>query len=65
MDTHVSHAETVITLVNHKMMKDKGHGVLPTHAREQCQKRQSFAPSPPPPHSLLLFPLSFFFFELL
>jgi hypothetical protein len=34
-----STAETVITLVNHKVMKDRGHGVLPTHAREQCQKR--------------------------
>jgi hypothetical protein len=29
-----STAETVIILVNHKMMKDRGHGVLPTHARE-------------------------------
>jgi hypothetical protein len=35
-----STAETVITLVNHKMMKDRGHGVFLTHAREQCQKRR-------------------------
>jgi hypothetical protein len=24
----------MIILANHKMMKDRGHGVLPTHARE-------------------------------
>jgi hypothetical protein len=35
-----STAKTVITLVNHKMMNDKGHGVLLTHAHEQCQKRR-------------------------
>jgi hypothetical protein len=35
-----STAETVITLVNHIMMKDMGQGVLLTHAREQCQKRR-------------------------
>jgi hypothetical protein len=27
----------------------------------ETKNRQSFAPSPPPPHSLLFFPLSFFF----
>ena len=35
-----STAEIEITLVNHKMMKDKGHVALLTHAREQCQKRR-------------------------
>jgi hypothetical protein len=35
-----STAETMITLVNHKMMKEEGHGVFPTHAREECQKRR-------------------------
>jgi hypothetical protein len=27
----------------------------------ETKNRQSFAPSPPPPHSLLLFPISFLF----
>jgi hypothetical protein len=31
----------------------------------ETKNRQSFAPSPPPPHSLLLFPLSFLFFQII